>query len=142
MGVEVFEVRDEDDLREVFSSLRGVLTLLRERYGDGVVGELDTLEDCILSLERKCFPPPPQFYPPVGTVFVEGEGGIPLVVVERNIMFPNSPGGISFHDHADGIGEYPDWLERVRDGGVEIVWCTRMGKVPSNGDWLKSWGLK
>ena len=131
-----------EEIREEFTHLLETVRGLRERGGDSLLlSELDNLEEGIENLRDLCFPPPTPFYPPTGTTFVVKGGTIPYVVVGKDIAFENSPGGISYNHPECGICEYLDWIESVRDGGVTVVWCVKGGKVPSNGEWLASWGL-
>ena len=141
----MFEIRDDEDLRAVFASLDEIIRVLLERSANNHImkHEVEVMGICVDSLRSKCFPvpPAPNFYPLPGTVFAVVGSCTPYVVVDRDPMISVSPHSITFNNYLNGMCEFPNWLKGVRDGGVEIVWCSRVGKVISNEVWLKSWGL-
>lgn len=138
----MFEVTDGDDLHEIFSSLIGVIDSMVENSPDeDQKNKLNTLKVCVESLRDRCFPPPPPFYPQPGTVFAEEGSCTPYVTCEKDSMFKNSEGGVSYDDRVHGICEYPDWVKQVREEKLQLVWCPKFGRVASNGEWLAAWGL-
>jgi hypothetical protein len=139
----MFEIKNENDLREVFASLDEIIRALMERSANNhiMLHEVEVMSTCVDSLRLKCFPVAVvPFYPLPGTVFARLGSCTPYVVTERDKPL-HAPGGIYYNDHMNGISEFPNWLTGVRDGGVEIIWCPREGKIASNEIWLKNCGL-
>lgn len=141
----MFEIRDDEDLRAVFASLDEIIRVLLDRSANNhiMLHEVEVLGICVDSLRSKCFPIPhvSNFYPLPGTVFAVMGSCTPYVVVERDPVISASSDSITFNNYLKGMCEFPNWLMGVRDGGVEIIWCSREGKIASNEIWLKNCGL-
>lgn len=82
------------------------------------------------------------FYPENYTAFFKpGMGTQDKLLLAVSTEGQVKPGSISFVDMSGDECFWDDWLGSVRSGLIEIVYCPRMGRVASNGDYLKYWGL-
>jgi hypothetical protein len=81
------------------------------------------------------------YYPDVGTVFIElipGETPRPFITDERSrLSHVVSPGWVCFYDLLEGTGDWPRWLDDVKEEKIQVVWCPEFGTVPNNLFYLK-----
>jgi hypothetical protein len=85
------------------------------------------------------------YYPEIGTVFIKlipGETPRPFVTDERSrLSHMVSPGWVCFYDLLEGTGDWPRWLEDVKEEKIHVVWCPEFGTIPNNHFYLKHHGL-
>ena len=85
------------------------------------------------------------YYPEIGTVFIKlipGEMPRPFVTEERSrLSHAVSPGWVCFYDMLEGMGDWPRWLEDVKEEKIHVVWCPEFGTIPSNHFYLKHHSL-
>lgn len=142
----MIDLNDDSNLIEEFNSIDKIIDSIDESLKDEseVKNQLSILKVYFQSLKEKCFPPAreqPNFYPAIGTVFIETGLNLPCVIEKKDALFANSAFGVSYNDQERGICEYPNWLDGVRSNRICLVWCPKMGKIISNEDWLVFWGL-
>jgi hypothetical protein len=82
------------------------------------------------------------FYPEPGTAFID-KGYHPnrLMITEPNTELPTNFSGdcVAFYCRHNGIGEFPRWLDSVRNGSIEVIFCPKKGKIDSNDQYLSYW---
>lgn len=85
------------------------------------------------------------FYPQEGTAFCDKQNTQKLLIVEseENLAAINNAqdGFVAVHSLHDGYDDFPNWLESVKSGKIEVVWCPEMKRVSNNKDYLNHWKL-
>lgn len=85
------------------------------------------------------------FYPEEGTAFCDKTKSQKLFVIESqdNVAVVNNveDGFVAVHSLDDGYDDYPNWLDSVKSGTIEVVWCPVMKRVSNNKDYLNHWKL-
>lgn len=82
------------------------------------------------------------FYPKEGTAFIDkGYDPPKLLITEPSTeLISNYTGDcVAFYCRDNGIGEFPRWLESVRNGSIEVIFCPKKGKITSNEVYLAYW---
>lgn len=83
-----------------------------------------------------------EFYPKAGTAFVDKGYDPPKLLISESSeeLISNYSGDcVAFYCRDNGIGEFPRWLESVRNGSIEVIFCPKKGKIFSNEEYLKFW---
>lgn len=86
------------------------------------------------------------FYPEVGTAFCDvSTSSKQLLVVEPqedlSVFSNSSEGYVSCRCPVFGSRDFPSWLNSVKSGSIEIVWCPVIGRVHDNEQYLSHWNL-
>jgi len=82
------------------------------------------------------------FYPLAGTAFIDKGYSPPklLITESANELISNYTGDcVAFYCRDNGIGEFPRWLDSVRNGSIEVIFCPKKGKISSNDEYLLYW---
>jgi hypothetical protein len=82
------------------------------------------------------------FYPTPGTAFIDKAYSPPkLLISEKTEELSSNYTGdcVAFYCRDNGIGEFPRWLESVRNGSIEVIFCPKKGKISSNEEYLTFW---
>ena len=83
-----------------------------------------------------------QFYPKPGTAFIDkGYDPPKLLVTEPSTELVSNYTGdcVAFYCRDNGIGEFPRWIDSVRNGSIEVIFCPQKGRVSSNEEYLTFW---
>ena len=108
-----------------------------------IYGGLDALRSGVQKLEEELKEESPRnFYPMVGTVFLDQQSPSPrpLIVEPQKDLAVKEPGSVAFYDREEGMGDWRNWLSDVRSGRIEVLWCAKHGSC-GNSDYLKLWSL-
>lgn len=85
------------------------------------------------------------FYPLPGTAFCDKGSPAKILVVEssENLAAINDldDGFVAVHSLECGFEDFEGWLEKVKKGSIEVVWCPDMKRVSNNKDYLTHWKL-
>jgi hypothetical protein len=86
------------------------------------------------------------FYPAAGTAFYDkSTSPTSLLIVEQksdlSVISDPKQGFVAFFCSENGVGDFPNWVESVRDGSIEVVWCPVHGRIADNNDYIKKWNL-
>ena len=82
------------------------------------------------------------FYPKEGTAFIDKGYNPPrLMIIEpASELISNYSGDcVAFYCRHNGIGEFARWLDSVRNGSIEILYCPKKGRISSNQEYLDYW---
>ncbi len=83
-----------------------------------------------------------QFYPKPGTAFIDkGYDPPKLLITEPSTELVSNYTGdcVAFYCRDNGIGEFPRWIDSVRNGSIEVIFCPQKGRVSSNEEYLTFW---
>lgn len=83
-----------------------------------------------------------QFYPRPGTAFIDkGYDPPKLLVTEPSTELVSNYTGdcVAFYCRDNGIGEFPRWIDSVRNGSIEVIFCPQKGRISSNEEYLVFW---
>ena len=83
-----------------------------------------------------------QFYPRPGTAFIDkGYDPPKLLITEPSTELVSNYTGdcVAFYCRDNGVGEFPRWLDSVRNGSIEVIFCPQRGRVSSNEEYLTFW---
>lgn len=83
-----------------------------------------------------------QFYPKPGTAFIDkGYNPPKLLITEPSMELVSNYTGdcVAFYCRDNGIGEFPRWLDSIRNGSIEVIFCPKKGKISSNEEYLAYW---
>ena len=83
-----------------------------------------------------------QFYPKPGTAFIDkGYDPPKLLITEPSTELVSNYTGdcVAFYCRDNGVGEFPRWLDSVRNGSIEVIFCPQKGRVSSNEEYLVFW---
>jgi len=123
-------MKKSTDIKAIFSAIYMGL--------DSVKLGLQKIEKEFVDIE------PEPFYPREGTIFVKAsvEMGIPrpYLVELPATRADTKPGVVAFYDREDGMGDWRNWLEDVRSGRINVLWCPVHGSV-NNETYLDAWKL-
>jgi len=85
------------------------------------------------------------FYPEQETAFCDKSSTQKLLIVEsqENLAVINDleDGFVAVYSLESGHEDFANWLQSVKDGKIEVVWCPVMKRVENNKDYLKHWKL-
>lgn len=121
-------------------NFKDVLGILTKEFQSTLLKFVEVINASVTAAEEK--KTQKSFYPENYTAFFKPGLGTQdklLLVVSSESQV--KPGSVSFVDASGDECCWDDWLGSVRSGLIEIVYCPRMGRVASNGDYLKYWGL-
>lgn len=83
-----------------------------------------------------------QFYPRPGTAFIDkGYDPPKLLITEPSTELVSNYTGdcVAFYCRDNGIGEFPRWIDSVRNGSIEVIFCPQKGRISSNEEYLVFW---
>lgn len=71
-------------------------------------------------------------YPDEGTVFILDQ--VPYIVEssENLSVLSDVTKDVACYSLSSGFTDVKDWFSLVEEGSVEVVWCPKRGRVPSN----------
>lgn len=124
----------EVDFKEVFN-------ILSKEFQSTLTKFVEVINASVAAAEEKNSEK--QFYPATLTSFFKpglGTQEVLLSVAEAEDG-PVKYGTVNFVDASGEECYWDDWLGSVRSGLIEVVYCPKMGRVNSNSDYLKYWGL-
>ncbi len=85
------------------------------------------------------------FYPLPGTAFCDKSSPAKVLVVESSdnlaAMYEIEDGFVAVHSLDGGFEDFESWLEKVKKGSIEVIWCPEMKRVSNNKDYLSHWKL-
>lgn len=133
-------MRNKNRSSNEVDNFKDVLGVLTKEFQSTLLKFVEVINASVAAAEEK--KTQKSFYPENYTAFFKpGLGTQDKLLLAVSTEGQVKPGSVSFVDMSGDECCWDDWLGSVRSGLIEIVYCPRMGRVASNGDYLKYWGL-
>jgi len=86
------------------------------------------------------------FYPEEGTAFCDkslSPAQLSIVESKDNLsaIFDHNDGHVAFFNQENGSGDFSNWVQSIREGLIEIIWCPVHGRILNNDHYIELWGL-
>lgn len=78
------------------------------------------------------------FYPHENTVFIHGDEVFVVEAIENLSVLSDETKDVACHSLSSGYKDFPNWIDLVTSGDVQVVWCPKRGRVASNKTYLGS----